>query len=107
MKFIQLLLANIGAKICDTSNFKKAIDKSLTKGYNGIVNSKGAADDKSAAFYLFKRLIPYTKGCMTNQTHTATRADILVVHIVHHIENAQHTGQEHHRKAQDEHPGIE
>ena len=38
--------------MCDTSNFKKAIDKSLTKVYNGIVNSKGAADDKSAALFL-------------------------------------------------------
>jgi hypothetical protein len=32
-------------KICDTSNFKKAIDKLFTKRYNGIVNSNGAEDD--------------------------------------------------------------
>ena len=38
-------------KICDTSNFKKAIDKSLTKGYNGIVNSKGAEDGESLALF--------------------------------------------------------
>ena len=45
-------------------SFKKAIDKSLTKVYNSIVNSKGAADDKSAALFWFIALIPYTKGCM-------------------------------------------
>ncbi len=32
---------------------KKAIDKRLGMGYNGIVNSKGAADHGSAALYLF------------------------------------------------------
>ena len=33
-------------------NLKKAIDKSNAMGYNSIVNSKGAADDKSAAPFL-------------------------------------------------------
>ena len=32
---------------------KKAIDKTPGKGYNGIVNSKGAADHGSAALSLF------------------------------------------------------
>ena len=32
--------------------------------YNGIVNSNGAADVKSAALFGFVALIPYTKGCM-------------------------------------------
>ena len=41
-----------------------AIDKSFPRGYNDIVNSKGAADQKSAAFFGFIALIPYTKGCM-------------------------------------------
>ncbi len=47
---------------------KKAIDKSLLKGYNGIVNSKGAADElfRSSLFW-FIALIPYTKGCMKSQ----------------------------------------
>ena len=54
--------------MCDTSNFKKALDKSLSKGYNGIVNSKGAADMVSVAlFFWFIALIPYTKGCMKSQ----------------------------------------
>jgi hypothetical protein len=35
----------------DTSNFKKALDKSAPKGYNGIVNSKGAADKVSVALF--------------------------------------------------------
>ena len=51
--------------MCDTSNFKKALDKSPRRGYNGIVNSKGAADKISVAlFFWFIALIPYTKGCM-------------------------------------------
>ena len=45
-------------------------------------------------------------GC-TNQSHTATRADILIGHVVHHIEDAQHTGQEYHGEAQYQHPGVE
>ena len=33
--------------------------------YNSIVNSKGAADHRSAVpFFGFIALIPYTKGCM-------------------------------------------
>ena len=52
----------------DTSIFEKAIDKSLREGYNGIVNSKGAADKGSVAlFFWFIALIPYTKGCMKFQ----------------------------------------
>jgi hypothetical protein len=51
VKFVQLFQTNIEIKICDTSNFKKAIDKSLTKDYNGIVNSKGAADVESVALF--------------------------------------------------------
>ena len=44
---------------------KIGIDKSFSRGYNGIVNSKGAADHKSAVlFFWFIALIPYTKGCM-------------------------------------------
>ena len=38
--------------MCDKSNFAKAIDKSAERGYNGIVNSKGAADKTSAAPFL-------------------------------------------------------
>ena len=69
--------------MCDTSKLKKAIDKSLLKSYNGIVNSKGAADKISVAlFFWFIALIPYTKGCMKSQdfyapyfyTHTLTMA---------------------------------
>ena len=30
---------------------KKGIDKSFPRDYNGIVNSKGAADQKSAALF--------------------------------------------------------
>ena len=37
--------------MCDTSNFKKALDKSPRRGYNGIVNSKGAADKISVALF--------------------------------------------------------
>ena len=51
VKFIQLFSANRERKICDTSNFRKAIDKSLTKVYNGIVNSKGAEDTESLALF--------------------------------------------------------
>ena len=48
---------------CQSS--KKGIDKSFPRDYNGIVNSKGAADQKSAVlFFGFIALIPYTKGCM-------------------------------------------
>jgi hypothetical protein len=35
----------------DTSNFKKALDKRFCKAYNGIVNSKGAADMESVALF--------------------------------------------------------
>ena len=62
VKFIQLFSANHERKICDTSNFRKAIDKSLTKVYNGIVNSKGAADDKSAALFWFYSANSIHKG---------------------------------------------
>lgn len=37
--------------MCDTSNFKKALDKSTPRVYNGIVNSKGAADKVSVALF--------------------------------------------------------
>ena len=61
----QLFSTNSKKKMCDTSNFKKAIDKSDGMSYNGIVNSKGAADHKSAVlFFWFIALIPCTKGCM-------------------------------------------
>ena len=36
----------------EMSNFKKTLDKSFMKGYNGIVNSKGAADMESVAPFL-------------------------------------------------------
>ena len=55
MKFCiihQFCFDSLTLNVYDTPNFKKAIDKSLTKVYNGIVNSKGAADDKSAALFL-------------------------------------------------------
>ena len=42
-----------------------------------------------------------------DETAAATTADILIVHIVHHIEDAQHPCEEYHGKAQHEHPGIE
>ncbi len=67
MKFIQLIPTNTKGKLCDTSNFKKAIDKSFAKVYNDIVNSKGAADMISVALFWFIALIPYTKGCMKSQ----------------------------------------
>jgi hypothetical protein len=35
----------------EMSNFKKTLDKSFMKGYNGIVNSKGAADMESVALF--------------------------------------------------------
>ena len=38
--------------MCDTSNFRKAIDNFPSKRYNGIVNSKGAADMVSVALFL-------------------------------------------------------
>jgi hypothetical protein len=53
--------------MCETSNFEKPLDKSPQRDYNGIVNSKGAADEKSAALFGFIALIPYTKGCMKSQ----------------------------------------
>ena len=43
----------------------------------------------------------------TNQSHTATRADVLVVDVVDHIEDAQHSGEEDYGKAQYEHPWIQ
>ncbi len=52
MKFCiihQFCFDSLKLNVYDTPNFKKAIDKLITKVYNGIVNSKGAADDKSAA----------------------------------------------------------
>lgn len=51
MDFLQLFSANFKVKMCDTSKLKKAIDKSLLKSYNGIVNSKGAADMVSVALF--------------------------------------------------------
>ncbi len=74
MKFCiihQFCFGSLTQNVYDTPNFKKAIDKSLTKVYNGIVNSKGAADDKSAALFWFIALIPYTKGCMKSQDFCA------------------------------------
>ena len=47
----QLFFANAGTKMYDTSNFKKGIDKSAEREYNGIVNSKGAADKLSVALF--------------------------------------------------------
>ena len=38
--------------MCDTSNFTKSLDKFSRKVYNGIVNSKGAADHGSVALFL-------------------------------------------------------
>ena len=52
----------------DTSNFKKAIDKPCRREYNGIINSKGAADVESVALFWLIALIPYTKGCMMYRT---------------------------------------
>ena len=37
----------------EMSNFKKTLDKSFMKGYNGIVNSKGAADMESVALFFW------------------------------------------------------
>ncbi len=36
----------------EMSNFKKALDKSAKREYNGIVNSKGAAEMESVALFL-------------------------------------------------------
>ena len=52
VKNLQLFPTNAKQKMCDTSNFKKAIDKSFAVSYNGIVNSKGAADMESVALFL-------------------------------------------------------
>ena len=43
----------------------------------------------------------------SDETVAATTADILVVHIVHHVKDAQHPSEEHHGKAEHEHPWIE
>ena len=43
----------------------------------------------------------------SDEAHTATRTDILVVDVVHDVEDAQHTGEEYNGEAEDEHPGIE
>ena len=51
VKYKQLFLTNFKVKMCDTSNIKKALDKSPRRSYNGIVNSKGAADMKSVALF--------------------------------------------------------
>ena len=68
VKYKHLFLTNFKVKMCDTSNIKKALDKSPRRSYNGIVNSKGAADKISVAlFFWFIALIPYTKGCMKSQ----------------------------------------
>ena len=68
VEILQLFSANSVTKMYDTSNFSKPIDKSRQRGYNGIVNSKGAADKLSVAlFFWFIALIPYTKGCMKSQ----------------------------------------
>ena len=48
---LQLFSANEVTKMYDTSNFSKPIDKSRQRGYNGIVNSKGAADKLSVALF--------------------------------------------------------
>ena len=53
--------------MCDTSNFKKALDIFRLVSYNSIVNSKGAADMVSAALFWFIALNPYTKGCMRSE----------------------------------------
>lgn len=41
---------------------KKVVDKGKIKDYNGIVNSKGAADDKSAALFWFYSAKSIHKG---------------------------------------------
>ena len=51
VEILQLFSANLKLKMCDTSKFKKAIDKSAKREYNGIVNSKGAADMVSVALF--------------------------------------------------------
>ena len=47
------------------------------------------------------------RHCRPQKTRRTTRADGFVVHIVHYIEDAQHTGQEHHGQAKHQHPGVE
>ena len=49
--FVQLFYSNSYAKMSVSSNFKKTLDKSAEKEYNGIVNSKGAADMESVALF--------------------------------------------------------
>ena len=51
VEILQLFSANLKLKMCDTSKFKRAIDKSAKREYNGIVNSKGAADMVSVALF--------------------------------------------------------
>ncbi len=43
----------------------------------------------------------------TDKTHAAARADVLVVHIIHNIQDAEDAGKEEHGETEDEHPRIE
>lgn len=45
-------------------------------------------------------------GC-TDETDGATRTDVLVVDVVHDVEDAQRACQEDDGEAEDEHPGVE
>ena len=42
-----------------------------------------------------------------HEAHGATRAYVFVVHIVHHVQDAQHPGQKHHSQPKHQYPGIE
>jgi hypothetical protein len=56
------------------TKFKKVLDKPKRKGYNGIVNSKGAADDKSVALFFV---------ISTNSIHKGVYDDLNYQSIVH------------------------
>ena len=62
VEILQLFSANEVTKMYDTSNFSKPIDKSRQRGYNGIVNSKGAADKTSVALFLVINVNSIHKG---------------------------------------------
>ena len=57
------------------------LDKFVSMGYNGIVNSKGAADDKSAALFWFIALIPYTMGCMMYRTTGMSYTPLIFIQV--------------------------
>lgn len=54
IKTEQSFCAKLRNKMCKTENRQKTLDKSLTRVYNGNVNSKGAEDGESLALSFFE-----------------------------------------------------